>query len=52
MLTSSYRTADEMGPWWCSRHKMTDQYIKEYIKHFKKTDPVEDFNDRGLIYNL
>ncbi|KAK1765477.1 Fructosamine/Ketosamine-3-kinase [Phialemonium atrogriseum] len=42
----------EMGPWWCSRHKMTDQYINEYIKHFQMTDPVEDFNDRGLIYNL
>lgn len=31
---------------------MTDAYIHEYIKHFPMTKPVEDFNDRGQIYNL
>jgi hypothetical protein len=31
---------------------MTDAYINEYIKHFPMTKPVEDFNDRGLVYNM
>ncbi len=46
------RLVDELAPWWCSRHKMTDRYINEYIKHFQMAEPVEDFNDRGVLYNL
>lgn len=41
-----------MGPWWCSRHKMTDVYINKYVQHFPAAEPVEDFNDRGAIYNM
>ncbi|KAK4223747.1 hypothetical protein QBC38DRAFT_512208 [Podospora fimiseda] len=45
-------STDELGPWWCPRYKMTDEYIEEYIKHFPKSEPVEDFEDRGAFYNL
>lgn len=42
----------EMAPWWAPRHKMTDEYIAEYIKHFPVTEPAEDFKYRGLLYRL
>jgi protein-ribulosamine 3-kinase len=46
------RGLDELGPWWAARHKMTDQYIAEYKRHFPPSDPAEDFEDRGLLYCL
>ncbi|KAI0159779.1 Fructosamine/Ketosamine-3-kinase [Xylariaceae sp. FL1272] len=42
----------EMAPWWAPRHKMTDQYIAEYIKHFPIAEPKADFKFRGLLYRL
>lgn len=42
----------ELGPWWAPRHKMTDKYVAEYVKHFPVSEPVEDFSDRGLLYRL
>jgi protein-ribulosamine 3-kinase len=43
---------DELAPWWAPRHKLTDAYIAEYIKHYPVSEPVEDFEDRGALYNL
>lgn len=51
-LETDLRLTDEMGPWWCTRHNMTHVYIEEYIKQFKVADPIEDFEDRGAIYNM
>lgn len=42
----------EMAPWWPPRHKMTDAYIAEYIKHFPVSEPANDWKDRGLLYSL
>lgn len=42
----------EMAPWWAPRHKMTSEYIAEYIKHKERSAPVEDFEDRGALYGL
>lgn len=42
----------EMAPWWVSRHKMTSEYVAEYIKHHPRSAPVEDFQDRGAVYGL
>jgi hypothetical protein len=45
---------DEMAPWWAPRHEMNRLgYIEEYIKQVgAKSEPVEDFEDRGLLYGL
>ncbi|ORY71911.1 Fructosamine/Ketosamine-3-kinase [Pseudomassariella vexata] len=42
----------DLAPWWAPRHKMTDKYIAEYLKHFPVTEPAEDFRDRGILYRL
>ncbi|KAI1269034.1 hypothetical protein F5Y18DRAFT_439599 [Xylariaceae sp. FL1019] len=42
----------DLAPWWAPRHKMTDRYIAEYIKHFPVSEPREDFESRGLLYRL
>ncbi|KAH9909773.1 Fructosamine/Ketosamine-3-kinase [Xylariomycetidae sp. FL2044] len=42
----------ELAPWFAPRHKMTDEYIAEYLKHFPASEPAEDFRDRGLLYRL
>ncbi|KAK1829369.1 protein-ribulosamine 3-kinase, chloroplastic [Podospora conica] len=42
----------ELAPWWAKRHKMTHKYIDEYIKHYPRSEPVEDFEDRGALYSL
>jgi protein-ribulosamine 3-kinase len=50
--TNTQLRADELAPWWAPRHKMTDKYITEYVRHFPEAEPVEDFRDRGLLYRL
>lgn len=42
----------ELAPWWCVRHKMKDDYINGYLKHFPRSEPADDFGDRGLAYAL
>lgn len=43
---------DDLGPWKIQRHKMTDAYIDEYVKHFPKTEPIDEFDDRLWLYCL
>jgi protein-ribulosamine 3-kinase len=43
---------DDLGPWKIQRHKMTQAYIDEYVKHFPKTEPMEEFDDRLWLYCL
>ncbi|KAI0860147.1 Fructosamine kinase-domain-containing protein [Xylaria cubensis] len=42
----------DLGPWQPSRHKMSGPYIKEYTNHFAISVPVEDFEDRVLLYSM
>ncbi|KAF3766099.1 hypothetical protein M406DRAFT_258016 [Cryphonectria parasitica EP155] len=45
-------TRDELAPWFVRRHHMTDEYVKEYIKHYEVASPAADFKDRGILYSL
>lgn len=40
----------ELGPWYCPRHKIGKEYIKEYAKHRGPSEPEEDFEDRMRLY--
>ncbi|OBT45387.1 hypothetical protein VE00_04014 [Pseudogymnoascus sp. WSF 3629] len=40
----------ELAPFVLPRHKMNRPYIKEYIKFFPPSEPVEDFEDRVALY--
>ncbi|KAI0199805.1 Fructosamine kinase-domain-containing protein [Astrocystis sublimbata] len=42
----------ELGPWQPERHEMSRPYIEEYTKHFPKSEPREDFDDRVLLYSM
>lgn len=42
----------DLGPWKIQRHKMTQAYIDEYVKHFPQTEPIEEFDDRLWLYCL
>ncbi|KAI1842338.1 hypothetical protein JX266_011506 [Neoarthrinium moseri] len=42
----------ELAPWKAARHEMTSEYVKEYTKHFRASEPVDDFEDRTLLYFL
>jgi hypothetical protein len=42
----------ELGPWYCPRHRIGVQYIKEYLKHRRASEPEEDFDDRMLLYAM
>lgn len=33
-------------------HKMQHAYIEEYVKHFEKSEPSEEFDDRLWLYYL
>ena len=41
-----------MAPWRMPRHRMKDEYIGEYLKHFDRSDPVGDYEDRAQLYGL
>ncbi|KAL2016772.1 hypothetical protein VTK56DRAFT_2985 [Thermocarpiscus australiensis] len=41
----------ELGPWWPARHTMRD-YIDDYRKHHKPSEPSEDFESRVALYAL
>lgn len=41
---------DELAPWRCTRHKIGEQYIREYLKHMPRSEPADDFADRNLLY--
>ena len=43
--------ADELGNWRLERNKLTD-YIGEYLTHYPKSEPADDFDDRNLLYSL
>ncbi|KAI1179120.1 Fructosamine kinase-domain-containing protein [Nemania sp. FL0916] len=42
----------ELGPWQPSRQEMSNGFIEEYAKHFPPSEPVEDFEDRVLLYSV
>jgi protein-ribulosamine 3-kinase len=43
----------EMGMWRVQHHQMKAKvYRKEYIKHFKKSEPVEEWDDRICLYGV
>lgn len=40
----------ELAPWRPPRHKIGKPYIRAYTKYFPISTPVEDFDDRVLLY--
>lgn len=40
----------ELAPWRPIRHNIGRPYMEEYLKHFPKTEPAGDFDDRNLLY--
>lgn len=42
----------DLGPWKIQRHKMTQAYIDEYVKHSPKSEPIAEFDDRLWLYCL
>ncbi|PGH14323.1 hypothetical protein AJ79_03145 [Helicocarpus griseus UAMH5409] len=43
----------EIGIWRVSHHKMKAKvYRQEYVKHFKKSEPVEEWDDRLKLYGV
>ncbi|KAI0874912.1 Fructosamine kinase-domain-containing protein [Hypoxylon argillaceum] len=41
----------ELGTWQ-KRHKLNLLYVEEYTKHFERSEPKEDFEDRVLLYTM
>ena len=42
----------EMNMWRGERFKMRRAFVKEYFSHFPISSPVEDWDDRNLLYSL
>jgi protein-ribulosamine 3-kinase len=42
----------ELGMWRPERFKIRDDYVQEYFRHYPKSPPEEDWEDRNLLYSL
>lgn len=42
----------ELGNWRPARNKFTPQHLYEYKKYFTPSMPIEDFNDRHVLYSM
>lgn len=42
----------DLAGWWAPRHKITGDYIDRYANLKQKSEPIEDFEDRGLLYRV
>lgn len=40
----------ELGAWNLPRHQIFRTYIREYQRHFERSEPKEDFEDRLILY--
>ncbi|TPX14828.1 uncharacterized protein E0L32_004937 [Thyridium curvatum] len=41
----------EVGIWRCEHHEMTNpEYRKEYFKNMRRSEPVEEYEDRNRLY--
>ncbi|KAL4733111.1 Fructosamine kinase-domain-containing protein [Aspergillus similis] len=40
----------ELAPWRPQRHKIGKPYVIEYLRHFPKSEPAADFDDRNALY--
>lgn len=42
-----------MGIWSCGHHNMKFQeYEEEYLKHMKRSERVDEFDDRSRLYSV
>jgi hypothetical protein len=52
MLTAGV-LLDELAPRRPTReHKIREDYIAAYLLDFHKSEPVKDFEDRHILYNM
>ena len=43
---------DELGSFRVPRYKLGGHWLKEYNKHFPKSEPQDDFDDRNMMYSM
>ncbi|KAI1267817.1 Fructosamine kinase-domain-containing protein [Xylariaceae sp. FL1019] len=42
----------ELNTFFRSKNTLSNAYIDEYLKHFPKTEPVDEFDDRNRLYSI
>ncbi|KAK0732425.1 Fructosamine kinase-domain-containing protein [Apiosordaria backusii] len=42
----------ELGNWHPERNRFGKEFYQEYHRHIPKSDPVEDYDDRNVLYGL
>lgn len=52
MVKIADMVADELGNWRPARNKFTSTYFKEYHKHVRRSEPVEDYDERNALYAM
>lgn len=52
LLTCPFTKSVDLAGWWAPRHKINKEYIDRYRDLKTPSEPVEDFEDRGLLYRV